>query len=107
MIKLNDTQDIELVETHYTKHMKTKNQLLKHFSQYITDYNKNNKAEFEKIIVQINIKNIDMKNKYIDLCNKKIESSVGGKINMSQFNLFVCKNCSFAKSVGLDDHTKF
>ena len=33
MIKLNDTQDIELVDAYYTKHMKTKNQLLKHFSK--------------------------------------------------------------------------
>lgn len=86
--------------------MKTKNQLLKHFSQYITDYNKNNKAQLEKIIVQINVKDIDMRNKYIDLCNKKIES-VGGKITMSKFNLFVCKNCSFAKLVGLDNDIKF
>ena len=106
MIKLNDTQDIELVDTYYTKHMKIKDRLLKHFSKYIIDYNKNNKAEFEKIINQINVKDINMRNKYIDLCNKKIES-VGGKITMSQFDLFVCKNCSFAKLVGLDNDTKF
>lgn len=106
MIKLNDTQDIELVDTYYTKHMKIKDRLLKHFSKYIIDYNKNNKAEFEKIIAQINVKNIDMQNKYIDLCNKKIDS-VGGKITMSQFDLFVCRNCSFAKLAGLDNDTKF